>query len=248
MTVEIPLTRGLVALVDDGDVPLVAKCRWAAMRSSRTWYAHRSGIRRPDGGYTGQLMHSLLTGWPRVDHINGNGLDNRRGNLRPANRAENGQNSRKPRRGTSKYKGVHWNRRRTTWVAMIYLPVDPGKPRKPVQLGCYSSETVAAHAYDDAARLHFGEFAMVNFPTGNERSAVAQDSVDPEEAKRIRDLTAFEHARVRSRLSPEEIAETLRRADTGESLRSIARRLGRAHTTIGRLVYNRELLLPPRED
>lgn len=248
MTTEIPLSRGLVALVDEVDIPLVAKYRWAAMRSTRTWYAHRSGIRRPDGGYTGQLMHTLLTGWPRVDHINGSGLDNRRANLRQATSAENGRNSRKRRRSTSKFKGVHWNRRRAGWIAMIYLPIEPGQPRRPVQLGRYSSETEAAHAYDDAARRHFGEFAMVNFPTGNERSALSREPVDAEEIQRIREMTMFEYARVRSRLSPAEIAEVLRRAEAGESMRSIAISLERSHTSIGRLVYNRDLLLPPEED
>lgn len=245
MTAEVPLTRGLVALVDNVDLALVGQYRWVALCGTRTWYAHRSGVRRPGGGYTGQLMHTLLTGWPRVDHINGNGLDNRRANLRPASAMENGQNSRKRRRGTSRYKGVHWSKRRRGWVAMIYLPAAPGEPRRAEQLGRFDTETAAAHAYDDAARRYFSSFAMVNFPTGNERSALADAGESPEAAERIKELTKAEYARVRSRLTAEEVAEVLSRADAGESFRSIALRLGRAHTTIGRIVYNRHVLVLP---
>lgn len=175
VTVEIPLTRGLVALVDDDDAPTVRAYTWAAMRGPRTWYAHRNGIRRPDGRYAGQLMHTLLTGWPRVDHLNGNGLDNRRPNLRPASASENARNSRKRQGATSRYKGVHWSKRRRGWIAKIYVPkVGSGRLARPVELGCFDAETAAAHAYDDAARSHFGPFAALNFPLPGERYALEE--------------------------------------------------------------------------
>jgi hypothetical protein len=92
-------------------------------------------------------MHVLIMGQPYVDHVNSNGLDNRRANLRPANQTQNAGNSRARQTPgkTSRYKGVFWERRRSHWVAKI---TDHGKLRS---LGHFASEEV------------FGEFARLNF-------------------------------------------------------------------------------------
>lgn len=93
-----------------------------------------------------------------VDHIDGNGLDNRRSNLRIATNQQNGANSQKWRKQTSsQYKGVSWDHSRGLWRADIMFN------RKHVYLGRYSSESEAAQAYDNRAIDLFGEFARLNF-------------------------------------------------------------------------------------
>jgi hypothetical protein len=100
-------------------------------------------------------MHNLLTGWGFVDHANGNGLDNRRQNLRPADKPKNGMNTGAPRNNTSGYKGV--TRRGARWQANI------GLDGRLLCLGTFATPQEAARAYDTVATEHFGEFAHPNF-------------------------------------------------------------------------------------
>lgn len=158
MTREIPLTRGYGALVDDADYDLVvsAGC-WCASVKPKTVYAIR-GARRPDGRGTTIRMHTLITGWPFVDHVNGDGLDNRRCNLRPASHATNARNVGLIASNTSGFKGVTWSTAADKWVAQIHV----NKHR--IHLGVFVDPVEAARAYDAAALIHFGEFARLNFP------------------------------------------------------------------------------------
>jgi hypothetical protein len=150
--ITVPLTRDLEALIDAPDAHLVAGAAWHAVSSRRTFYAcHRIGSRV-------LRMHTILTGWPLVDHVNGNGLDNRRANLRPATFAENARNRRRPKNNTSGFKGVSWNRRQGQWQS--YITAD-GKRR---HLGFHGTAETAALAYDVAARELHGAFAYLNFP------------------------------------------------------------------------------------
>lgn len=169
MTVEIPLSRGLIALVDDEDAASVGKYRWAATKGRRTWYARRA-IKRPDGRWSTELMHTLLSGWRYVDHRNGNGLDNRRANLRSATNQQNHRNRRKII-STSRFKGVSWHSQNGRWCAQ--LTVD----RRRYWLGYHGEEGAAARAYDEAAREQFGEFAALNFPLPGERSALGSEPI-----------------------------------------------------------------------
>lgn len=95
--VEIPLTRGFCALIDESDQPLVSGFKWFAADGHRTRYAHRTVNLMLPAGKTARIirMHRLIleakTG-DIVDHVNGNGLDNRRTNLRIVSHAENCQN------------------------------------------------------------------------------------------------------------------------------------------------------------
>lgn len=165
--VEIPLTMGYVASVDAADAELVLRFKWSASHGTRTVYAVR-GIRRPDGRKTTQSMHRFLTGFAVTDHVNGDGLDNRRTNLRDASSGENNRNQQLRSNNTSGFKGVSWCKRAQKWRASIQ---GNGKNR---HLGLYESPDLAALAYDDAARTYFGPFAALNFPRAGERAAITK--------------------------------------------------------------------------
>ena len=160
---EIPLTgrhaRGKVALVDDEDYPLLSCFSWSAYdkgSDGKYWYARGwdrlvESRRRVD-------MHRLVMGFPRgleIDHRNGNGLDNRKDNLRVATAAQNQANQRS-RRGASKYKGVHKSEK--GWRARLSFH------QRKISLGYFDTEEEAARAYDETAKLLWGDFAKVNFP------------------------------------------------------------------------------------
>ncbi len=163
--VAIPLTKGKTAIVDPEDAIKVIAYKWHAKQGSghgntQVWYARRN-IYIPGQPRRAEFMHTLITGWRikenglRADHINGNGLDNRRQNLRPATNRQNCRNMVKYE-GTSKFKGVHWNKRREKWCSQIML----GDLRK--FNGYYDIESAAAEAYNQAAILYFGEYARIN--------------------------------------------------------------------------------------
>jgi hypothetical protein len=92
-----------------------------------------------------------------VDHKNRDGLDNRKSNLRLATRSQNNYNRRK-KKGSSKYRGVCYCKRRKEWRGYITY----NKIYK--SLGYFKTEEGAARAYDEAAKIYHGEFAMLNFP------------------------------------------------------------------------------------
>lgn len=164
MVTQIPLSRGRFALVDDADAPLVSMHKWSVQEDHHTAYAKRK-TRRPDGRQTPQSMHAFLTGFDQTDHINGDGLDNRRENLRQASDVNNARNQGKIPGCTSRFKGVD-RRPYGRWRARI-------RPESGahVHLGNFVDEEEAARAYDRAARELFGEFAAVNFPVPGERPA-----------------------------------------------------------------------------
>jgi hypothetical protein len=105
----IQLTQGKQAIVDDEDFELLSQFKWYAMKSGHNVYAARGGGKRRM-----ELLHRLILGVTdskiEVDHINGDGLDNRRSNLRVATHADNQHNPGTPTNNTSGYKGVHWCR------------------------------------------------------------------------------------------------------------------------------------------
>lgn len=152
MPTEIALSRGYVTVVDDCDAALVvASGPWNASDCGGLVYA-----RRWHRGTT-QSLHTMLTGWARVDHRNGDGLDNRRANLRPATHAENMANRGAPQNNTSGFKGVTAYRT-GRWRASITVA---GRHQ---HLGYFDTPELAAAAYDSAALAAFGEYARLNLP------------------------------------------------------------------------------------
>jgi len=153
--VSTPKFPNTFAKVDDEDYERLAKFKWSAYGAGRTWYALRP-IER-DGKKTTIGMHQeVLPGLRLIDHINRDGLDNRRENLRPCTPAQNAWNATKTR-GSSRFKGVAWHKSAKKWRAEIMAQ---GIYR---YLGCFDCEGCAAIAYDNAARELFGEFACPNF-------------------------------------------------------------------------------------
>jgi len=160
MACEIPLTQNRVAIVDDEDYEELARFKWFAKKGwgGHTFYAGRN-VQRSDGSRTTVYMHSVITGYSFTDHRNGNGLDNRRDNLRKSNRQKNNYNQKnRSARGTSRFIGVHWNRRDRKWYAIIRIN------HKRKHLGVFDDEDDAARAYDRAAYSRDSEFVHLNFP------------------------------------------------------------------------------------
>ena len=144
--------------IDTADYPLIEKYHWQATKfpKSRTMYATTSV-----GEQTVYMHRILIAGVEKVDHRDLNGLNNCRSNLRRATQSQQMANTgkRSLRRGmnpTSKYKGVHWDKQRVTFRAVIHLL------GKTVYLGRFDSEIEAARVYNEAAKKHFGEFARLN--------------------------------------------------------------------------------------
>jgi hypothetical protein len=160
---KIPLTQGQFAIVDEDDFKTLAGYKWYAMKSGRSFYAQR--MKYSKKAKTRQIpvqMHREILNAPEgalVDHINHNGLDNRRANLRLATAEQNSWNRRKnPGNFTSKYKGVSWNKLARKWQARI------AHKQKWIVIGFFDDEQSAAKAYDKKAAELFGEFACLNFP------------------------------------------------------------------------------------
>jgi hypothetical protein len=150
---------GHTVLIDDADYEKVSIIKWHVYQyGTELWYA--------SGGSKGHTiyMHRVIVDVPAgmsVDHINGNGLDNRRDNLRVCLHQQNLSNQHHQRRLThSRYKGVTFNKNRASqkkpWIAQIKAF------QKHYGLGYFATEIEAARAYNEAATRFFGEYARLN--------------------------------------------------------------------------------------
>lgn len=150
---EIALTQGYVALVDDDMFDELNRMKWCITKKGANIYA-------VTGNDPATRMHRFIMNAPSnviVDHINGDGLDNRRCNLRLCTNAENGRNRRGvPSNNTSGYLGVTWDARKSKWRAQIFVNGN-GKT-----IGHFDDARDAARARDKVARELFGEFATLN--------------------------------------------------------------------------------------
>ena len=153
---RIRLSNGMYAKVDDDKYETLKQIRWHAKRHPTTgnWYVV--------GSHKGKTvsMHRLILEAPmgtHVDHINGNGRDNRKTNLRLVTAAQNSRNRGKTRKNTTGYKGVSRQKGRRKFRAQIQVH------RKAIYLGWYDTRREAALAYDRAVRKYHGQFGCTNF-------------------------------------------------------------------------------------
>lgn len=154
--VEVPLTGGLVTLIDERDLQLVCERKWEAFTDPDGVVYARSRSGKPR-----VFLHNVLMCPARgleVDHVNHDALDNRRTNLRLGTRSQNLANRRLPRNSTSGFKGASFHGASGKWRGQI--KVDGRK----LHLGLFLTAEEAARAYDAAALRHFGEFSLLNFP------------------------------------------------------------------------------------
>lgn len=152
---KIKLTQGLFALVDDEDFEYLNQWKWYAAKMGNSVYALRRI--RENGIQTGQQMHCQIMGCKWIDHIDGNGLNCQKYNLRKCNQQQNNWNRKPLRVSTSIYKGVSFNKDSKKWVAGIK------KDGIDIHLGYHINEIEAAKIYDKKALEIFGEFAYLNF-------------------------------------------------------------------------------------
>lgn len=150
-TARIPLSRGEFAIIDEADLPFVSQTTWRAHPCNR----QRGGFyAASDRGY----MHRLIMSASKnqlVDHINGDGLDNRRINLRIASHRENCINSIVA--NSTGFRGVE-ALPSGKWRAKVCVH------KKPYRSAPFATVEEAAAAYDELAQIHHGDFAILNFP------------------------------------------------------------------------------------
>ena len=153
------LPSGETVLIDAVDRDLVeAAGPWYALRNQNTTYVTANRLRSA-GSHTTVRLHRLILDPPddlHVDHINRDGLDNRRINLRTCTRSQNQANS-PSRIGSSRFKGVYWDKVNAKWRAQGCDGTGIN-----LRLGRFANEYEAARAYDVHATETYGEFAWLN--------------------------------------------------------------------------------------
>jgi len=154
----IPVGKNDLAIIDHDDYERISKYSWFAKRGRYTSYAGRRDHR---GGRIFFLHREVIkfnSSDPVIDHRNGNGLDNRKLNLRKAEDGINNFNSKIRCDNVSGYRGVSWKARVQKWCAQISIN------KRIIHCGYYSNIIDAAIAYDKAAIINRGEDARLNFP------------------------------------------------------------------------------------
>ena len=153
-------------IVDDEDYEETMKFKWSLKEGQNTFYAHRKQKKNEPKPKSEVKLHRVVmrvTDPKRIiDHIDGNGLNNQKSNLRVCNDGENKRNIMvdcdQTRNSSSLYKGVHWNKNNKRWMSRIQLN------GRTINLGSFTSEIAACRMYDISAIKYFGKYACLNFP------------------------------------------------------------------------------------
>ena len=148
---KIELTKGQFTLVDDNDFEWLNQFKWSCQKGNK--YAARRTNNRII------YMHRFIVNCPEkkeVDHINGNGLDNQRNNLRIVTSHQNHFNHKLIKTNKTGYHGVYWDKQMEKWGVGISIQ---GKHKA---LGYYNNIKEAASTYNKAAILYRGDFARLN--------------------------------------------------------------------------------------
>lgn len=152
--IQIPLTKGMFAMIDEEDFELVSRYKWYARPVERTHYANSKSKKLI-------IMHRLIMDINdpsiQIDHRNRDGLDNRRSNLRIATNSQNTCNRAPYKNRSSIYKGVYFDKKAQKWACQI-RPIG-GKTK---HVGYFISEIEAALRYNEVAIKYHGEFAYIN--------------------------------------------------------------------------------------
>jgi AP2 domain len=156
---ELPLGHKMYALIDDEDVGRCLQFSWFIARKTNTNYA-RTKFRKSDGGGSIMLHNFIMEAYngEQYDHIDKNGLNNQKSNLRRCTQSLNRASALSPG-SSSGYRGVRF--RRGAWEVELNTKV------KGYYLGRFDNVIDAARAYDRKALELFGEFATLNFPRGD---------------------------------------------------------------------------------
>lgn len=155
-SMEIKLTQGKVALVDKEDFEELNKYKWCANRTGNTFYALRNSLNDVNKKKHKIYMHRLIMNPSKdmfIDHIDNDGLNNTRKNLRICTKSENNMNSGKQKNNTSGFKGVSWNKPKKKWIAQISIN------GVTTHLGYFDTAEEAYKAYCEACIKHHGGFA-----------------------------------------------------------------------------------------
>ena len=123
------------------------------------WYYHKSGYARRNTKDGNIHMHRVINKTPigvYTDHINRNGLDNRKCNLRDCSMSENSVNKRTRTKASSVYRGVSFSKRYNKFMSVITFE------RKRIYIGLFDKEIDAALAYNKSALKYHGRFAVLN--------------------------------------------------------------------------------------
>ena len=140
-------------LVDDEDYDFLSSLKWIIVDTPRTMYVKNGKI-----GYMHRYLKNINKSNVFIDHINHNGLDNRKSNLRTCTRSQNQRNKSSALFSSSKFLGVSFCNRTKKWVALIR-----DENSKQRYIGRFINEIDAAKAYDIEAIKYHKEFANLNF-------------------------------------------------------------------------------------